>query len=263
MSGSSKFEKMVTKSPAKINLVLDVLKKDQTGYHQIQTVFYEFLNLSDEIKIEDIEKGIKISCNNPLVPLDSTNTIWQAIVLLQSFLKKKRGIKITIKKNIPVGSGLGGGSSNAAATLMALNKLWRLKLSREKLMALGQQIGMDVPFFIKGGVAMGTHYGEKIELLSKKLILPLKVVTFDLAINTSLAYQNLDFKKCGKNRLKTSKLIAGIKSNNLSIIRENIHNDFETLVLAKYPMINQRKKDLEKKGFTVGLSGSGSSLFYW
>ena len=113
---------MFLKSPAKINLTLDILKKDPSGYHQIQTVFYEVPELFDEIEITDQAKDITIICHHPDVPTDEKNTIYKTIKLLQNFTGIERGLKIKLKKNIPPGSGLGGGSSNAATVLKALNK---------------------------------------------------------------------------------------------------------------------------------------------
>lgn len=224
---------------AKINLCLDVLGKDRSGYHKIQTVFQEVDNLADEIEILNGIKKDEVAMAGPV--LQENNLAYKALVLLKTTFQIKKFTKIKIKKNIPISSGLGGGASDAAAVLKGLNKLWNLKLSTQKLIELSKNLGMDVAFFIVGGTALGEHFGEKITPLP-----PLKKIKFRLFLNgveipkkadifvldafpkTKQAYATIKLSKCGKNKAKTKKLIEAIKKGNKTQIIENLHNDFET-----------------------------------
>lgn len=216
-------------------------------------------------------KKTTIQKNDLLQNFDG-NLISLALQLLKKTYKKqiaqlpdsKKFVQIIIEKNIPVSSGLGGASSDAAAVLKGLSKFWSLKIPTEKLLSLAAKLGMDVPFFILGGTAIGTRYGEKITPLP-----PLKNIKFKifptaasrseraLTSKTSAAYASLDLSLCGKNKSKTAELIKIIKNQSkfskkkfTEKLQENIHNDFETLSF---------NKNLLKKGHH--LSGSGPSTF--
>jgi 4-diphosphocytidyl-2-C-methyl-D-erythritol kinase len=202
------------KSPAKINLALDILGLDSSGYHHIQTIFHE-IPLHDIIEIKKIKKGIEIECTDPSVPTDQKNTAHKAIKLLGL-----DGYHIKITKNIPPGSGLGGGSSNAATILKALAP------NHENLEEIATKIGMDVPFFLSGGTALGKHFGEKITPLSRIEDLKIDIRFSENPTATKEAYANLDLAQCGKNTEKTEKMIAAIHSKNTPEIIKNIHNDF-------------------------------------
>jgi len=239
-------------APAKINLCLDILKKMTDGYHEIRTVFHE-INLKDEIELFESKQQDSLSIEKSKTPIDPNHLIKQkdnlafkALQLVKSKFHITRFAKIHITKNIPISSGFGGGSSNAAAVLKALNKLWNLKLTNNELMELGAGLGMDVPFFIVGGTALGEHYGEKITPLKKirglkidinvgknpKSLpnMPPQKVSPVTPSKTASMYEKLDLKKCGQNQEKTKKLLKGIETENHQLIIENIHNDFETII---------------------------------
>jgi 4-diphosphocytidyl-2C-methyl-D-erythritol kinase len=261
---------MKVKSPAKINLTLDILKKFGE-YHLVDTILHE-IDLHDELIFKQIpENKIIIRCDNPKVPTGHTNTVYAAIQLLKPYLKGRPdfkvalpkkpgllnlpGLQITIKKNIPVASGLGGGSGNAAVTLKSLNKLWNLNLSNKKLQQLAAKIGMDVPFFINGGTAFGTHYGEKITPLPKIKLPPHLIVSNSDKLSTKDIYAAIDLKKTGKNNSKTKQLLKNnLKNNSL------FHNDFET---APPSAKNQslQKKLLQLGADVVHICGSGPALY--
>jgi len=224
---------------AKINLSLDILGKDSSGYHEMQTVFQEIKEIADEIEITPSKnKDITPSFVAPKVSAvgatqKSDNLIFKALMLIKQTFKINKFVKIKIKKNIPFASGLGGGSSNAAAVLKGLNKLWKLGLSKKRLANLGEKLGMDVPFFIYGGTALGKHYGEKITPLRAIKCIKFKVNPLkskEIGQKTKRAYKKLNLKKCGKNLQKTKLLIKGIKTGNKKLILENLHNDFETII---------------------------------
>ena len=150
------------KSRAKINLSIDVLGKRQDGYHLVEMIM-QTIDLFDIIKIFSLnEDKIIISSNSKDIPTDSSNIVYKAVNLIKQEFSIKRGIEIYIEKNIPVAAGMAGGSSNAAAVLVGLNKLWNLDLSKNKLKELGLQLGADVPFCIEGGASLAENIGEKL-----------------------------------------------------------------------------------------------------
>ena len=176
-------------SPAKVNLRLEILNKRKDGYHELRTVFQK-ISLHDTLHFSlKKEKEISIATDHPNLPVGKTNLVYQAA---QSMLKAsdyQGGVHIEIKKQIPLGAGLGGGSSNAATTLKALNQLLKKSLSKRKLMEMGLEIGADVPFFIWEGAAIGSGIGEKL----KKVTLPdLQYVLIypNFEVSTRWAYQN-------------------------------------------------------------------------
>lgn len=257
---------------AKINLTLDVLKKIQTGpfknYHKVRTILCEInekncKNFKPDvlkIKVSKLASGshsrksrISLKTAGHKLKADKNNSVFRAAELMLKIYESKRKlarkvaplrVEISLKKNIPPASGIGGGSSDAAETLKALNTLLNLKQTDKKLQSLAATLGMDTPFFIKGGLAHGTNLGEKITQLSpstKGLKFKLfwhnesKNLTKSRAIakdKTAKAFQKIDISKCGKNAAKTTKLlkiIRGRKRLPLNQIEPLIHNDFETL----------------------------------
>lgn len=231
-------------APAKINLCLDILKKDKSGYHEIQTVFYELPDLADELEIYESKESDHTSiAYDPeftypkRLIIQEDNLAHKALKLLKKDQNITKNAKIIIKKRIPIAAGLGGASSDAAAALKGLNQLWNLNLSTEKLLALAAQLGADVPFFIIGGTALGEHYGEKLTPLK-----PIKNINFKIHLTenpphkknkTAQMYASLDLSKCGQNTHKTKLFIEGIKNENPQQIIQNLHNDFETFTPTK------------------------------
>lgn len=270
---------------AKINLCLDILKKTSSGYHKIQTIFQEIPEIYDEIKIENTKNsdnlsiiyGHKFSSAKSIIQKNK-NLAFLALQLLKKTCGKKlnqqiqeKFARIIIKKNIPISSGLGGAASDAAAILKGLNKLWNLKLSQKKLLQLAAKLGKDVPFFIIGGTALGTNYGEKITILPRIKNLKFKIFNesakknYNLNTNsvpgrstskTRSAYIALNIKLCGKNFAKTKQLIKILKNKKIQskkqfkkILPKLFHNDFKTLKIYKNLPRNHH------------LSGSGPSTF--
>lgn len=264
--------KFSTRSYPKINLTLDILKKTDSGYHEIQTVFNLLPSPADEISIEfNNDEKIEISCSNPKVPLDNTNTALKAAKLLQKNVSVKCGAKIHIQKNIPLMSGLGGGSSNAAEVLKALAQIWKVNCCNDSLHKTPQcilhkianQIGMDCAFFFYGGTALGEHFGEKITplpALPKEI--KFEILETGIEISSHWAYQEVDMPKCGKNKAKTELLIEAIRAQNPQKILENIHNDFEDFIFAIHPKLREiKKRELQKNPQSkIILCGSGGAL---
>jgi 4-diphosphocytidyl-2-C-methyl-D-erythritol kinase len=228
-------------APAKINLCLDILKKTESGFHEIQTVFQEIPDLTDEIEIEETEKKDEIIINAPVKTEE--NLAYKALQLIKKTFKIKKFARIVIKKNIPLSSGLGGASSDAAAVLKGLNKLWDLKLSTKNMTELAAQIGADVPFFITGGTALGTHFGEKTTPLPSIKCIKFKInspktwpkipASIGESTKTKNMYESIDLSVCGKNKQKTKDLLDGIKNGDKNAIIKNLHNDFEAILPVK------------------------------
>lgn len=250
-------------SPAKINLFLDVLNKRQDGYHDIKTVF-ERINLFDEIELALTPDGvIKIFCSHPDVPLDSSNLCYKAAQLLQQDFMIADGVEITIKKNIPVASGLGGGSSNAATVLMGLNQLWKLGLNKERLLHYAAKVGSDVSFFIwDKSFALGSGRGDKLENLPKveKELWHILVIA-DEKMFAKDAYDkiNLDLTKQGQD---INILTLALQAGDLKKIRENLFNKLEITVEKSCKTISKVKRELEALGVKNPLvSGSGPAVY--
>lgn len=258
-------------APAKLNLCLDVIKREPSGYHQIETVYFLYEELKDEIWVESAENGDVLSISqsgktkDAKSILEEDNLAFKAAQALKRYCgmmgPESKFVKITITKNIPLSSGLGGPSSDAAAVLVGMNKLWNLDLPLQTLQNIGQNLGKDVPFFLMTHVtgekvAQGTHYGEvvkplpdiqgiKFTIQPKSAGLPPK----DSPSKTAAAFAALDMSLCGQSRQKTQNLIEAIKNNNPQEILKTLHNDFETL---------EEYKKLPKGDH---LSGSGPSTF--
>jgi 4-diphosphocytidyl-2-C-methyl-D-erythritol kinase len=251
---------LTLKSPAKVNLTLDILGyDDKNGHHFVQTIMHEVPELSDELRFE-LADELSLSCEHPDLPTDETNTIIKAARLLQKHTKTSKGAHITLSKNIPLSSGLGGPSSNAATTLKALNQLWELNLSDWTLRNLAAQIGMDVPFFITGGCAIGMHYGEQLEHLPTldQFGFEIEIIETGVAVSTANAYATLNLSQCGKRNRDTGRLVTLLKEKEKPTdpkeIEGLLHNDFEFDFFAEY-------SDLQKKILSTHLSGSGGALF--
>lgn len=237
-------------SNAKVNLALDILGSETSkgpfeDYHFIQTVLHEITPENahdfkpDFITIEakptkSSPSSIEIKCSDPAVPTDETSQVHKAAELTLKHAKTSETITITIEKNIPLASGLGGAASNTATVIKGLNHLLDLGIPPSEMRILAAEIGMDAPFFIRGGIALCEHYGEQItqlpEVRGTAFTLFPSPESTPTTNKTASQYAALDLKKCGKNTQKTEQLIHAIKTNDPLSIHENLHNDFETLL---------------------------------
>jgi 4-diphosphocytidyl-2-C-methyl-D-erythritol kinase len=242
-------------SPAKVNLRLEILKKRKDGYHELKTILQK-ISLHDQLRFSlKKEKGIFINSTNPGLPIGKGNLIYQAV---QSIIEKsdyRGGVDIQIEKKIPLGAGLGGGSSNAAATLMALNQLLRMGLSRKELKGIGLGIGTDVPFFLFKGTAIGSGIGERL----KKIELPnlwYILIYPNFEVSTKWAYQNYILTK-RRFHINLNKLLKNPEG-----ISRIFWNDLEEVVSKRYPEIGIMKNMLCSVGALGALmTGSGPTVF--
>lgn len=240
---------MNIRSYAKINLTLDILGRRDDGYHELESVFQQ-VNLYDDITIlprSDRAVHVTSSCHEIA---GSGNICYGAACRLKELTGLKEGVTIDIRKRIPMGAGLGGGSSNAAAVLKGMNHLFRLGLGREDLLALGRTIGMDVPFHILGGTCIGSGRGDVIEELPPIEKHYVVIVYPGFSISTKEAYGSLRYDLTGK----AGSSAAFRQGYDIGFI----HNDFEYSIIERYPEIGAIK---EKLGPCSQLSGSGSCVF--
>lgn len=248
---------MNVQSHTKINLGLKVLNLRSDNYHNIETFFVE-IDFGDKLEIKKINNGCKISSNVNWVPLDNSNLCYKAYEQISRFCKKDLGVSIHLEKSVPPGSGLGGGSSNAAETLKSINLLYDLKINQNDLEIIASNIGSDVPFFIRGKIQLGEKTGIKLTpvdfLINKKILL----IIPKFSINTKWAYAEI------KNKLKSHNNIpkfADLKRRDFLSFKF-FENDFEKIVIPSYPEIGTLKSKLLEFGANfASLSGSGSTVF--
>jgi len=245
------------KAPAKINIGLRVLEKRDDGYHNIYTLFYPIKDLFDTLTFE-LSDGFEFRCNLKVTENDEDNLIIKSVRLLERIIKKNFNVKINLIKRIPAGAGLGGGSSDAAATLISLNELFKLGLNYEQLLNLGLELGSDVPFFIKALPAIGKSRGEILEHIEIINEYPILIVNPNISISTKKIYESI---KPNNDYYDYNKIIQN-HIFNFSLMREKIINDFEEVVFQKYPEIKNIKEIFYQEGaIYASMSGTGSTVF--
>ena len=252
--------KLHVKAPAKINLTLDVLYKRQDGYHELEMIMTT-IDLADRLELTLLEDDvIKIHSHNRFVPDDERNLAYQAAVKLKELFQIKKGVEITIEKNIPVAAGLAGGSSDGAACLRGLNKLWGLNLSMDELAEIGAQIGSDVPFCVYGGTALAKGRGEQITPLPSPPNCWVVLAKPAIGVSTSMVYENLNLE--GIKHPNTKAMIDAIDQRDFQAICNHLGNVLETVTLKHYPEVKQIKEYMKRFGADgVLMSGSGPTVF--
>ncbi len=244
-------------SPAKINLFLQILGKRPDGYHDLITLMC-CIGLYDTVSLTFGVKDITVSCDHPVVPENETNVAFRAAHLFFKTLKKNEGVKISIKKQIPVAAGLGGGSSNAAAVFLGLNRYYGYPFPTEELMSMGLSIGADVPFFIFQKPAIASGIGEKLEAYQNLKNLKILLVFPGFSVSTADVYKklNLGLTKCEK------KLKSFLLNKQRFDPRYHLCNDLEAVTASDYPVIKTVKEALLNHGALGTLmSGSGPTIF--
>lgn len=249
-------------APAKINLYLDIISKRGDGYHNIETLFQK-IGLCDKVTVSIIEKGIRLDCNYPGLSCGRANIAYKAASLMRKRFGIDAGIGIRIVKNIPVAAGLGGGSSDAAAVITAIDKLFKLALSKKRLIAIAKEIGADVPFFVSGySSAIGKGIGDRLKELRHNRTFYLLLVVPDVKIYTKTIYSKVTLpltkKSLGVNMLARA-LIHNRKEKAIATL---LFNGLEEIVFPIYPIVRKAKETLSLSDTEgVLLSGSGPSVF--
>ncbi|OZM55850.1 4-(cytidine 5'-diphospho)-2-C-methyl-D-erythritol kinase [Lottiidibacillus patelloidae] len=252
--------RILEKAPAKINLALDVLHKRQDGFHEVKMIM-TMIDLADRIELTPLkENKITISSHSRYVPNDERNLAYKAAALLKERFQVNEGVTISIDKQIPVAAGLAGGSSDAAATLRGLNKMWKLGLSLDELAVLGAEIGSDVSFCVYGGTALATGRGEIIEHLPAPPPCWVILAKPFIGVSTADVYSKLNLENV--THPNVDQMIKAIEEQDYSTICQSLGNVLETVTLEKYPEVKQLKTQLQRFGADgVLMSGSGPTVF--
>ncbi|AOH52794.1 4-(cytidine 5'-diphospho)-2-C-methyl-D-erythritol kinase [Peribacillus muralis] len=252
--------KLMEKAPAKINLALDVLFKRPDGYHEVEMIMTT-VDLADRIELKEIKGNhIQILSHNRFVPDDHRNLAYQAAFILKERFGIKKGVSITIEKNIPVAAGLAGGSSDAAATLRGLNRLWKLGLSMDELAEIGAEIGSDVSFCVYGGTALAKGRGEKITHLPAPPKCWVILAKPTIGVSTADIYKRLQISKM--DHPDVPGMISAIKENSYQDVCAGLGNVLEQVTLQLYPEVANIKDQMKTFGAdSVLMSGSGPTVF--
>ena len=249
------------KAYAKINLGLDVLRKREDGYHDVCMIM-QTIDLYDTLTIKITEAdNIGVSTNLSFLPDDQRNLAYKAAALFSETLHKKEGLKITLEKKIPVAAGLAGGSADAAATLIGLNKLFGAELSQTELMKLGVKLGADVPYCVMKGTALSEGIGEVLTPIKPIPDCNILLVKPNISVSTKYVYENLRLDSQVAHPDIPSMLKA-IDEGNLSGLTEKMDNILQTVTVKDYPVINRiKRKMIDLGAMTSLMSGSGPTVF--
>lgn len=254
-------QKLDIDAKGKINLTIDVLFKRPDGYHEVEMIM-QTIALKDIISLKLISKPIiELNTNCQQLARDEDNLAFQAARIMMEEYRLDAGISITLEKNIPLASGLAGGSANAAAVIVGINELFQLKRPQEELMSLGKKIGADVPFCILGKTALARGIGEKLTPLNHLTGFGVLLVKPPYSVSTKEVYNRLDVKNI-ETRPDTKGMINNIKEQNIGKIASGLCNVLEEVTLRLYPELTDIKKQLVQRGALGSLmSGSGPTIF--
>lgn len=245
---------------AKINLGLDVIRRRDDGYHEVRMIM-QTIGLHDELRIERLEReGIVITTERDDLPVNKDNLIYRAAKLMIDEYSLEGGISVGLTKNIPVAAGLAGGSSDAAATLRAVNELYELGLSDDELAKLGVRIGADVPYCIMGGTALSEGIGEVLTPLAPCPACRVLLAKPPVGVSTAYVYSHLDLKSVTHPDI--DRMQKGIDKGDIGTIADAVGNVLETVTVPANPVINDIKKMMNENGALASLmSGSGPTVF--
>lgn len=254
-------DKISLKALAKINLGLDVVRRREDGYHEVRMIM-QTIHLFDRVNIEKTsEPGIKIKTNLSYLPVNENNLIYKAGRLLMDEFDITEGVAVDLDKRIPVAAGMAGGSTDAAAMLYGMNKMFGLGLSMQELKDRGVKIGADVPYCLMRGTALAEGIGEKLKSLPPMIKCPVLIAKPQISVSTKFVYENL--KLDGKaNHPDIDRLIKDIKAKDLQGVCDHMGNILETVTIPNYPVIAEIKKNMLENGATGAMmSGSGPTVF--
>lgn len=245
----------------KINLGLDVVRKREDGYHELRMIM-QTVGLYDELKMKVIpEDEIRLSVNLSFLPTNANNLIYKAIAMLKEEFGIEQGIEAKLEKRIPVAAGMAGGSSNAAAALVGMNRLFHLGLSKKKLMEYGVRLGADVPYCIMRGTALSEGIGEILTPLPPMPDCFILLAKPGISVSTKYVYQNLKVKELTEHP-DIDGIVEALEKNDLKGICGRLGNVLETVTIKEYPMIEEIKQFMIDQGALGALmSGSGPTIF--
>ena len=250
-------DKLIVKAYAKVNLALDVLRKREDGYHDMRMINVS-IDLADRLEFSRRDRGVFLSSTTLDIPLDGQNLVVQATEKMIDHYRLNHGLSIHLHKEIPHGAGLAGGSSDAAATLKALNQVFKLGATPADLASIGVTIGADVPYCLAGGTALVEGIGEKITPLKSLGSWSMVLIKPDLSINTGWAFTQLDLAR-KNNRPAIDGLVKSIEKGQVDF--SGIGNVFEKPLFKRYPQLQVIRDDLLEQGAIAAMmTGSGSTL---
>ena len=255
--GSGSSRRLLLSAAAKVNLALEVLSKRADGYHEIATVM-QTVDLSDRLTLEDADTSALLT-SAPGVPSDATNLALRAALVLREAAGVDRGVKITLDKRIPVAAGLGGGSADAAAVLVGLNRLWGLRWPEPRLADVAVTLGMDVPFFLRGGAALATGRGDVLETLVGGG-LALVLVNPHFGSRTAEAYGRVTPDMLTDGR-RVKGLVEALQSRRAARVATSLYNGLEAAVAPHHPEIGRMRAAVLAAGaLGAVMSGSGPTV---
>ena len=254
-------DKLELKALGKINLGLDVLGKRENGYHDVRMVM-QTVYLYDQIwMVKTKEPGIRLSTNLFYLPVNENNLAYRAAELLMKEFGIQEGIKIILDKHIPVAAGMAGGSSNAAAVLFGMNRMFSLGLSQKELMDRGVSLGADVPYCIMRGTVLAEGIGEKLTPLPPMPRCFVLLAKPSISVSTKMVYEKLDSHEIAKHP-DIDGIIEGLKGRDLLSVAACMGNVLEKVTVEAYPVIDEIKEVMKKQGaLNAMMSGSGPTVF--
>jgi 4-diphosphocytidyl-2-C-methyl-D-erythritol kinase len=249
---------------AKLNLGLEVLGLRDDGYHELRTLF-QTIDLHDDVVLRPRRQGVVVRCDHPAVPSDETNLAARAAEAVRRYGRVRAGVEIEIQKRIPVGGGLGGGSSNAAAVLLGLDRLWKLGLGPDALHRLARGLGADVPFFLLGGTALGLSRGDEVYPLRRQVRAHVVVVDPGVHVSTARVFARVDARLTPRLNSNSIFYFVSRELEGAAAFRLLV-NDLEEAALEEAPTLREQARRiravlLEEGACLAGLSGSGASYF--
>ncbi len=249
------------KALAKINLGLDVLGQREDGYHEVRMIM-QTIHLYDRVEIKKTRSPqIHVETNLFYLPIDENNLVYKAAKLMKTEFKIKEGVRITLQKFIPVAAGMAGGSSDAAAVIVGMNRIFNLGVKQSRLMELGLKIGADVPFCIMRGTALAEGIGEKLTALPPMPKCPILIAKPGVSVSTKHVYEQLRLTG-NTEHPDIDRIVENIKKKNLRGVAENMGNILETVTIKEFPVIREIKKLMKENGaLNAMMSGSGPTVF--
>lgn len=250
----------IERAPAKINLTLDVLYKREDDYHELEMIMSS-VDLADYLTFTPLnENKIEVYTNKAFLPVDRRNHVYQIIKLVKDRFGIEMGMKVDIEKKIPVAAGLGGGSTDAAATLRALNRIWDLKMTVEEMIDLGMQVGTDVPYSIVGGTAFVSGRGEFVQPLKPLPTCWVVLAKPRISVSTKTVFRALEIDQL--DYVPKSRLVAeAIEKGDYYQMVANLSNALEAVTFERHPKLKQLSERMERYGMDgVTMSGSGPTI---
>ena len=256
-------DKIQLKALAKINLVLDVLRRREDGYHEVKMIM-QTIGLHDDLEIRKTKTpGIQVKTNLYYLPTNENNLVYKAAKLLMDEFQIQDGVSIQLKKRIPVAAGMAGGSSDGAAVLWGINQMYGLGLSMQALMERGVRLGADVPYCIQRGTALAEGIGEKLSVLPPMPKCTILIAKPGISVSTKFVYENLhanDLKP--EQHPDVDSMIEAMRKKDMGLLCSRMGNVLETVTIPAYPVINEIKRTRMDNG-AIGsmMSGSGPTVF--